>query len=282
MKANALSVILSTFSLAGVGLLYVEVRDLSESVSLARRSTDARSDARGGVVEPIESDERFAYGDAAPGESDPSPRADLRKGARNASFEDRLDALEKKFETESPSSSMKLMPRRVFSSAGYYVGTDQLAKDLKLTTNQKDRVEAIFKRGRELIQDVLKIPDEEGKSPYERRREVMKKVREQAANNPTGVFSLWGNMMGHNKKKIPGRNVTYAEEIERIKKETREDVNSVLDVEQQEKFKDANVDSLTGGHGGGTTSIFVRTAGNMDHVAIGGDVELTQEAEKDE
>ena len=180
-----------------------------------------------------------------------------------------------------PSFSSFNPTRRLFSSARYYTGTDQLAKHLSLTTNQKDRVEAIFKRGRELIQDVLKIPDEDGKSPYERRQEMMEKLREQAGKNPTGVISLVGSMMGQNNKKIPGRNATYGEEIDRIKKETREDVNGVLDAEQQEKFKDANVDSLTGGHGGGVaTSIFVTTGAAISPVLT--DIELPIEGEKNE
>ncbi len=284
MKATALSVIMSTLSLAGVGLLYVEVQNLSESVSLAPRSTDSRSEARGGEVEPLESDERFSYSDTAPGERDATPRAKREKVAENGSFEERLDALEKKYaKTKSPSSAINLRTSRLFPSARYYMGTDQLAKDLNLTTNQKDRVTAIFKRGRELIQDVMKIPDEDGKSPYERRQEAMKRLREEASKNPTGVISLMGNMMGHNNKKIPGRNATYGEEIDRIKKETREDVNSVLNAEQQEKFKDANVDTLTGGHGGTmATSIFVTARGNMDHVAVEGDLELTEKVEKEE
>ena len=59
-------------------------------------------------------------------------------------------------------------------------------------------------------------------------------------------------MAGHKRmnEKIPGRNETYRQEIDRIKKETREEIGRSLSAEQQESFADTRIGPLLGDTGG--------------------------------
>ncbi len=56
-------------------------------------------------------------------------------------------------------------------------------------------------------------------------------------------------------------NATYGEEIDRVERETREDVKANLSPEQQEQFADTNIDGMLGG-GGGTHMVSVFSAGD--------------------
>jgi hypothetical protein len=53
-------------------------------------------------------------------------------------------------------------------------------------------------------------------------------------------------MASYRQKKIPGRGDTYGDEINRIRKETREEIAAALDGKQQETFRDTAVDGLLG------------------------------------
>jgi len=124
---------------------------------------------------------------------------------------------------------------------------EDLSRKLSLTPTQQGRIEEMVTRGRQRIEDVLKIPDETGTSPFERRAEARKKLEEaMKAPQPGGVLAFATDMMSYRERKIPGRNDTYGDEINRIRKETREEMTSVLDTKQQEAFGQTNVDGLLG------------------------------------
>jgi len=59
-------------------------------------------------------------------------------------------------------------------------------------------------------------------------------------------------MAGHKRmgEKIPGRNETYRQEIDRIRKETRDEIDGALSADQKERFADTRIDPLLGDTGG--------------------------------
>jgi Spy/CpxP family protein refolding chaperone len=283
VKASSLALVFSALSLAGVGGIYLRMDDLADRVDgVTRRAAVDRS----APADPA-SDETAVEHDwsGAPGAgAAASPR-------RMEELEQRLARLEQGRSAEASlfggirtegapvkSVARSFMPRR------FYRDVDSLARDLKLTETQQDRVRDAVDRGRRRIEDILKIPDEEGKSPHERRQEARKKMMEKISGgekpNPSDVLVWLPSLTGHHDKKIPGTNTTYGEEIGRVKKETREEITSNLTPEQKEDFEDAHIDSMLGG-GGGMTSVAIGFAGPGDGASGGGaaEIEVVEETE---
>ena len=267
MKSTALATILSTLSLVGVAMLYFEVVDLSESVQTLSR-------ARGGdpvqVDTPLRAERRDRGVRARPDEGERTPERNVPAGdtgedarAPVGTVEDRiarLEAAEKK-------RASRAQPTRGWRRPSYARNVDDLAKRLKLTPAQKDRVKSVVDRAKQQIQDVMKIPDADGKSPAERRVEQRKKMREAIEKkDASGVFSFAHNPFGYRNKPIPGQNATYGQEIDRIKKEARDEIGSTLSKEQKETFDDMKIDPVLGEGGGHFTSIAF--AGPMDGDAL--------------
>jgi Spy/CpxP family protein refolding chaperone len=163
--------------------------------------------------------------------------------------------------------------------------TDDLARQLSLTSTQRTRVEDVIGRARQRIEDVLKIPDETGKSPFERRTEARKKIEEAMKNpQPGGVLAFAADVFAYHDQKIPGRNDTYGDEIGRIRKEAREEIATALDAKQQETFQETNMDGLIGEAGqmsfayaigsgtqGGEAEMVVEMGADIHSVAPGGE-----------
>ncbi len=159
-----------------------------------------------------------------------------------ASIEERIARLERDQKALRPGHGMPWRPSQTFAR-----NVDDLARHLSLTSTQRTRIEDVIARGRQRIEDVLKIPDETGKSPYERRAEARKKIEEAMKNpQPGGLLAFATDLVSSRDRKIPGRNDTYADEIDRVRKETREEISSALDAKQRESFEQTNVDGLLG------------------------------------
>ena len=131
----------------------------------------------------------------------------------------------------------------------------------------------------------MKIPDSEGRSPHERRLERREKIRDAVTSGKTdGLVNLAMGAMAYRNKEIPGRGKTYGEEVDRIRNETRAEIDRELGPEQRDTFENTRIDSLVGGGGG--NSVVMTThweAGDSpEGVAIvGGSVEVEAVTEED-
>ena len=138
----------------------------------------------------------------------------------------------------------------------------QLKDRLKLTASQEARIDDAVQRGKQRIEDLMRIPDASGKSPHERKQEQRKKLMEAIQNKDRGgLVAFATDMYGWRREKIPGQNTTYGDEIKRIKSETRDEINSGLSSEQQTTFKDTNIDPMLGAEGGMAVSMFAASDG---------------------
>lgn len=255
MNTSALGAVLGALALAGVTILYFEVDELSSKVDGLRGRTTAEYHAG---VGPIDEDGRIRIDRSArPApvrtvDSDttgPGPGSAVDAPERApVTLEDRVARLE---EARRAERSRQIHPGRAMRFANMVSSVDDLAKTLRLTPTQKDRVADAVARGRQRIEDVLKIPDENGKSPFERRKEQRAKLKEAVANNNgSGILTLSTGLFADRGRTIPGRNTTYGQEIERIKQETRNEIGQALDPEQKKQFEETNVDPMLGGGGG--------------------------------
>jgi hypothetical protein len=123
---------------------------------------------------------------------------------------------------------------------------DDLERHLSLNPAQRSRVEVALERGRQRIDDLLRIPDETGKSPHEQKAEARRKLEEAMKTPQPGAILAITDLASYRRRKIPGRAETYGQEIDRIKKETRDEIATALDAEQREELEDTNVDGLFG------------------------------------
>jgi len=298
MKTATLSIFLSVISIGAVGALYVKVDDLADRVSIRRARSTATSTAPAEeVVRPHIPRAANSRGSMTDGES---PTDESRRAETSSSTKDqqRIESLEKQVD-DLRRKSRPHMP--FLGNRRFYRNVDDLARGLKLTANQKDRMTYIVDRGKTLIEEIMEIPDEEGKSPAQRRKAARKKLQERFAKGGGGVagniMPLIQELTGHRNKVIPGRNVTYGQEIDRVQNETRAEMETVLDHEQKEQFKDANTGALLGGAAGpaGGISVFqsVSTMGpggehgegeSTTEVIVGGmtpvEIEVIEETEE--
>ena len=267
MKISSISTLLSVVSIGAVTALYLKVDDLQTELRLSRSS---RADVSRG--QDGEDDRIRDYGRSVPRSEGESPRAPstnespsvasgskrpaARSGRRReGTLEERLARLEKRDEKRSrePHVSRLSVPR-------FARTVKDLSKRLKLTQAQEDRVRETVQRGKERIDAILAIPGADGKSPKQGRAERQKKIEEAMADPEKrgGIFALAMSGQSRLKQKIPGSNETYREGIDRIKSETRDEISSSLSHQQQEEFKDTNIDPMLGG-GGSSTMTFVAT-----------------------
>jgi Spy/CpxP family protein refolding chaperone len=248
-----ISTLLASVSLAAAVVLYVKVDRLERDLGTARAGT--RETRGAGVSDAAGQPMREAVapiggGAEAPGSADASRRAPMgsmasgaQAKAQDLSIEDRLARLEERQSTLEGGRGRPWHPGGQLPARN----VDELAQRLSLTPTQRTRIEDVIGRGRQRIEDVLKIPDETGKSPFERRAEARKKLEEAVKNPGSGGFLAFAtDLVSYREKKIPGRGDTYGDEIGRIRKETREEIASALDAKQQETFQGTNVDGLLG------------------------------------
>jgi hypothetical protein len=245
VKTTTLAVLLSVLSLGGVAMLYVKVDDLGEQLKMSRANRDSSERTRAGEARP---EYVIRKGDTAArqGESEePAASAIMPK-----TVEQRLARLEQK---QSERSKSRGWSAPSFRAPRFARNVGDLGKQLKLTATQKDRIESAISRGKARIEEILSIPGSDGKTIKELRAESRKKIQEAISNPEKNAGTLVTlAMSGHKRmgEKIPGRNETYRQEVDRIKKETREEINGSLDPDQQEQFKDTRIDPMLGDGGG--------------------------------
>ena len=239
MKSASLGTLLSVVSLAGVGILYLKVDDLSDQVRPLTKGRAERHAVNDLPDDPIERDAPArAVSDELPGEAaDDGKAAKNRPSSREAELERRIADLEKaaKKRNRMPSFRMPKFARSV----------GDLAKTLKLDKTQETRIQDVVDRAKRRIEDVMKIPDETGVSPFERRKEMRDKMDEARKTDKWGDMARLANQSQQALlKTIPGRNTTYAQEVDQIKKESRDEIKSNLTQEQAKEFEDTRLPIL--------------------------------------
>jgi len=254
VKASTLATLLSAVAIGGVGLLYLKLGRLEDDLQSLNRAPVRSSRAPASLDEASESPwlarprgDRTAREEAA-GERDQGAPVHAGRARKDLTLEERVALLERRREearrAPAPVPAAPWLPgrKRVFARS-----MRDLTRSLHLTPTQTVRVKSAVERGRERIEAILKIPDETGKSPYERRQERRKKLQEALKSGKAGtIFSFASSMGADRAKKIPGRNETYGQESDRIKKETREEIEGSLDNAQKKSFEQTNIDSLVG------------------------------------
>ena len=279
MNATAVATVLSLASLVGVAVVLFQVDDLSDKVQSLSRSP-------GGDVVPVEAPgnarvpDRFARAEFD--DDTAAPDVEVPEGtpaaAPTGTLENRLARLERaeKKRARGDRSVSRWRP------PSYASNVNDLATKLKLTPAQKDRVKSVVDRAKQQIEDVMKIPDADGKSPHERRTEQRKKMMEAIKNKDTsGVFSFAHDAFSYRKKAIPGQNSTYGQAIDRIKKEARDEIGSTLSNEQKETFDDMKIDPMLGGGGAQFASFALSAPGiDGDAVVVETAIETTEDLEE--
>ena len=260
MKSSALGTILGLVSLVGVGVIYLKVDRLEERLAPTEhgRAVVSRTAPAGDVVVVSRSDPReFQEPEESAVERVPPGREALGEGTVEERVS-RLEALERDRREPSVPLPASSTPSSILRMPRFARSVDDLAKTLKLNATQSDRVRASVDRAKRLIEDVLRIPDESGTSPFEQRKARRKKMEEAIkSGNTGGIISFALDAQAFRAKTIPGRNTTYGAEINRIKQESRDEISAVLDPEQQEGFKDLQTDALYGEGGAMTTSVYI-------------------------
>ena len=164
------------------------------------------------------------------------PRLASAKGSSD--LEKRIADLERELE-ESPS------PDTTPATGPTELAT--FAEQLQLTDPQKRQVEATVTRGKQRVEDLLRIPDEEGVRPVDRRRDHRAKLRAAAERGDLqAVLRLFAEAKRSSNRKIPGLSTTYGEEMERIRKETREEIAAELSTSQRERLSQASISRILG------------------------------------
>jgi len=262
VKTTALSTLLSVISLIAVGVLYVKVDDMSDELRLAR---SGRADVDRETAADSRSSDRAPYYASnhatrpvshASNRSDPVADDDEGEIERPATVEERLARLERKAKQE------RRNPMSMWQAPKFARNLDDLSDQLKLTRTQRDRVDQAIQRGKDRIDAVMSIPGADGKSPKQAREERMKKLlsaRKDPNKNHGQILNLAMGGLGRMNEEVPGSNETYADQVKRIKTETRDEVNSNLSPEQQEDFKGTNIDGMMGAPGGSAVSVFMTT-----------------------
>ena len=269
VKSSALGTILSLAALVGVGVLYLKLEDLSEQV---RPLTQGRA-----ALDRPAADQSWTGRDAPPSPF-ASPGDVDAKASDPVTVGDRVAQLERQVEQLKSKQGNVVAPVRGWRMPRFARNMDDLSKTLKLSTAQRDRIEQIIERGKRRTEDVMKIPDAEGRSPHERQQERRKKIEEALkSGNSDGIVNIAMGAMIYRNREIPGQGKTYGEEINRIQKETREEIGRELEPQQREQFDDTRIDGLVGGGGGNvmmTTHWATGDVGEDGIVVVGGDVEV--------
>lgn len=247
MRLGHVSTVLAALALGLVAVLYVKVDRLESRLGSARAepregigAVEIGRAPEWGVAARVRDEESGGLADRGP-----AVHASGGGGAdtRPASLEERITRL------EHGQQALRTERGIPFRSQRFARNTEDLAKQLSLTSTQRTRIDDVIGRARQRIEDVLKIPDETGKSPFERRAEARKNIEEAMKSSRPGVpgmLSIATDMISYRDQKIPGRSDTYGDEIDRIRKETREEISTALDAKQQEAFQETNVDGLLG------------------------------------
>ena len=223
-----------------------EIRDLKSRIAMLENRPEAVPPPAAGPTL------HAAARPATTGAAAPAPEA-------VAEMEKRLAALEEykaKAEEEAKARPRQMSGRNWRGAGNFYTSVDDAKEDLKLTDQQKgdfDRIAADAKRD---LEEVWKIPDEDGKT-YE---QVMADLIKPGSDGQP-KFDI-AKVLNFRTKTIPGRNETYGAADKRIRDTGKAAMRNSLSTEQQSKFDKANTDAMFGtpGLGAGMMTSFAMPA----------------------
>jgi len=287
-----ISAVLAAVAVGGVVMLYFRTEDLSDQLrSLSRDgSPEARLTVESSEPRSLLAAEGLPSASAQGTRPLPGPQTRPAPAPAAATLEERIERLEAdrdRLAREVERTRDQAGPAVWRGPRSFARNVDDLSTRLNLTPTQRARIQDAVDRGKQRIDEILRIPDETGKSPYERREEQRKKLQE-ALKDPGkaagGVLALAGDLVSYRESRIPGRNETYGQEIERVQKETRDEISQSLDASQKEAFADTNIDAMLGGGGSMALAITSFQSADGDHeVLVGTGATLVEEpAEQEE
>ncbi len=242
MKSASVATILSVAALAGFGLMYMKLDRLEDRINRTR-SAERRTAPE--VESPIDRNEpaRAYIQDDDPSE----PAAAKGESKEKPLWRVELDERLKNLEALVAKGKGKGKKRAHIRSA------PQLARQLKLTTSQQDRVQLALENGRQRVEEIMKILDSSGTSPFERRETLRAQLSEAMR---TGKWSDAKRAIAQAMRAprigtltIPGRTTTYGEEVERLAGETRTEIAAALSNEQRRGFESTEIGPLLTGGG---------------------------------
>jgi len=182
--------------------------------------------------------------------------------ARVASdLESRIAALEEKSKTDAheganvPAFRMGRMPR-LPGGGKLYGSTEDASEDLSLTDQQKGDFERILADARREMEELQKIPNDEGKTYEQVKNDLVAGLA-----NGSMKFDV-SKLMAFRGSTIPGRGETYGQAENRIKAAAKSRMRDTLTRDQQSKFDKAQIDPMLGG-GFGTTIVTSVTADDV-------------------
>jgi hypothetical protein len=192
-----------------------------------------------------------------PGTTDAKPLDPKTATEMAAAFGKRIEELEEKMKAQESSGRVMRMGAgggpggAFFGTKRFYGSMDDAQTDLDLSASQRagfDRIVADAKRD---LEDLRRIPDNEGKTWEQSNQELMKGL-----TDGSGKFDL-SKVMAFRGKTIPGRTETYGQAEARIKTDAKRRLHDELTPDQQTKFDQASVDPLLGGGMGQTMAVSV-------------------------
>jgi len=123
---------------------------------------------------------------------------------------------------------------------------DDAAKHLDLTPSQKSDLERIAADSKKRIDDLKKIPDEEGKTWEDAAKSTMEPIGDAA----TGMRVMFGDsskLRAFREKTIPGRTESYGAAERKILADAKTQARALLTPDQATKWDKARPDAMLGG-----------------------------------
>ncbi len=164
--------------------------------------------------------------------------------ARVEELEKRLATLEEKEKSEAAVGRGGPQLARWGGGRAFYATTEDAAKDLDLDPAQKADLDRIVADAHRELDDLRKIPDEDGKTYEQLQKEMMEGMRDGAVRFDLGKVLAW------NGKTIPGRNETFGAAERRARENAKARIRETLRPEQQGKLDKATIDPMLGRGGG--------------------------------
>ena len=130
------------------------------------------------------------------------------------------------------------------NARGFYATPEDAAKDLELDPAQRSDLDRIVADARRELEDLRRLPDEDGKSYEQIQKEMVEGMRDGAMRFDLGKVIAW------NGKTIPGRNETFGAADRRIRENAKARLRETLRPEQQSKLDKATIDPMLGRGGG--------------------------------
>jgi hypothetical protein len=140
-----------------------------------------------------------------------------------------------------------------FKMPSFYGSVEDAAKDLQLNDGQKSDFERAIADAKRDLDDLHRIPNDEGRTWEDVRKDVFK------MDGGSFRFDM-SKMESFKAKNVPGRSETYGSAERRIKDQAKSRMRDSLTRDQQAKFDGAQVDPLLGGGGPSFMSATIVTA----------------------